>query len=87
MGLALNMLAELEGTPISRTQFHRMLKNPIYAGWILQFGEKHKGYFESIVSEELFDKVQYVLTYRKRRNHHYLTEHPDFPLRRFVNLN
>lgn len=68
----------------SRSNFYRMLRNPVYAGWIIKFRERHQGLFEPIVSQELFDQVQRVLTYGKRRNLHYLTENPDFPLRRLL---
>lgn len=70
--------------PLSRAQFYRMLKNVVYAGWIVKFGERHKGIFEPIVSDELFDQVQRVLNYRSRKNYSYICKHPDFPLRRFV---
>ena len=69
---------------ISRPQFYRMLKNKAYIGWIEKMGEKHKGIFEPIITEVLFEQVQYVLKHRARRNHQYLLENPDFPLRRFV---
>lgn len=77
-------LVNKAGKPLSRSQFYRMLKNEAYSGWIIRFGERHKGTYEPIVSEELFEQVQRVLKRRSRRNTHYKLEHPDFPLRRFV---
>src|SRR5258706_325292 len=79
-------LVTKSGKAISKSQFNRLLKNEIYAGWIIKFGERHKGNFAPMVTQELFDKVQRVLKYRGRSNFHYLLENPDFPLRRFVML-
>lgn len=73
-----------EGLTISKAQFYNLLKNEIYVGWIKKFGERHKGLFDPIVSQELFDRVQYVLQSRSRKNFRYLTQNPDFPLRRFI---
>lgn len=72
------------GKPFSKSQFYYMLANELYAGWIIKFGERHRGLFEPIVTEELFNKVQIVLKQRSRKNTHYITKNPDFPLRRFV---
>src|SRR5258706_111314 len=79
-------LVTKSGKAISKSQFNRLLKNEIYAGWIIKFGERHKGNFAPMVTQELFDQVQRVLKYRGRSNFHYLLENPDFPLRRFVML-
>jgi len=68
---------------ISRSAFHRMLKNEIYTGWVSKFGERHKGAFEAIISEELFQKVQQILSGKHSKQAQYLTECKDFPLRRF----
>jgi site-specific DNA recombinase len=77
-------LVNNQNKPISRAQFYRMLKNVVYAGWIVKFGERHKGIYEPIVTDELFEQVQRVLNYRTRKNYTYTCKHPDFPLRRFV---
>ena len=71
------------GRPLSRSSFYKMLKNELYTGWIYKFGEKHKGKFEPIVSEELFIRVQQVMRYKKTTLI-YKRENPDFPLKRFV---
>ena len=73
-----------KGKPISKSYFYKMMKNEIYAGWIKKFGERHRGLFEPIVSDDLFAKVQRVLKNRKHRGFNYQWENPDFPLRRFV---
>lgn len=69
--------------PISKGHFYRILRNKTYTGWVTKFNETHKGAFDSLVSEELFNRVQWVLSDKRRKNKHYLKESPDFPLRRF----
>ena len=71
------------GRSVSKSYFYHMLRNKVYTGWIIKFGESHKGVFEPIISEELFEQVQLVLKHRKPRNYIYQTKHPDFPLRKF----
>lgn len=77
-------LVSSRGTALSRSHFYKVLTNELYKGDILKFGERHKGNFEPILSEELFEKVQWVLKHRTRRVLHYKMENPDFTLRRFV---
>lgn len=74
----------INGKTMSKGHFFRLLKNEVYAGWIIKFGERHKGLFEPIVSQETFDQVNRVLKYRSHATMHYLMENPDFPLRRFT---
>src|SRR6185437_9541619 len=76
-------LKNKRGKFISKSQFYRLVRNETYAGWIIKFGERHKGVFEPIISESVFEQVQTVLNSKKRKNHHYDTENPSFPLRRF----
>ncbi len=72
------------GKPFSKGYFYSMLKNELFAGWIVKFGERHKGTFTPIVSEELFNQVQRVLKHKGRKHSAYITDNPDFPLRKFV---
>lgn len=71
------------GLPIVKSQFYKTLKNELYAGWICKFGERHRGKYNPIVSEVLFNRVQQVIRNRKLPLF-YKNEHPDFPLRRFI---
>lgn len=71
------------GLPQAKSHFYKMLKNAVYAGWICKLGERHRGKYEPIVPEELFNRVQQVIS-NKKMPMHYRTIHPDFPLRRFV---
>ena len=76
-------LAQKDGRPLAKSLFYRILNNEIYTGWICKFGEKVKGCFEPVISEELFKQVQRRIN-SKKENRNYSLENPDFPLRRFV---
>lgn len=77
-------LVNKKGHPLSKSYFYQMLTNEVYSGWIIKFGERHKGHFDPIVSEDLFNQVQRVLKNKGRKHSQYLTDNPDFPLRKFV---
>jgi len=49
------------GEPLIRSQWHRVLQNPIYCGIIEYGGEKYEGKHEPLISKDLFDKVQAVM--------------------------
>lgn len=51
-------------TPLARGCIHRMLSNPIYYGDFLWKGKLYPGKHTPIISKELFDKVQALLTER-----------------------
>ncbi len=77
-------LTTSKGTLFTRSFFYRVLTNEVYCGWINKFGERHKGTFEPIISEQLFEQVQRILGRRSNRYSIYKVNNPDFPLRRFV---
>ena len=77
-------LLNKKGKPFSKGYFYAMLTNELFAGWIVKFGERHRGTFNPIVSDELFNQVQRVLKHKGRKHSAYLTDNPDFPLRKFV---
>ena len=77
-------LLNKKGKPFTKGYFYKMLTNELFAGWIVKFGEKHKGHFEPIISEDLFNQVQRILKSRGRKCSAYLTDNPAFPLRKFV---
>ncbi len=79
-----NGLRSKKGEKISRSYFYKVLKNKVFCGIIEKFGEQHPGTFEPLISVELFDCVQKVLQRRSKTMTAYKTDHPDFPLRRFV---
>ena len=69
---------------ICRSYFYKIIKNKVYYGEIEKFNEVNQGTFEPLISKYLFDKVQSVLSGRSKKMTSYKTDHPDFPLRRFV---
>lgn len=79
-------LTNCHGVPLTTQTFDRMLRNPIYAGWISipSWGVKVPGEFEPIVSQTVFDTVQDVIEGRKVVAKAYERNNPDFPLRVFV---
>lgn len=77
-------LLNKKGKPFSKGYFYEMLKNELFTGWIVKFGERHRGTFTPIVSDELFNQVQRVLKHKGRKHSAYITDHPDFPLRKFI---
>jgi site-specific DNA recombinase len=81
--LAVLGLCNKNGKPLTKSYFYTLLKNEIYAGWICKFGERHKGNFEPIISEELYNAVQRALK-RKTHARKYNLKNQDFLLRRFI---
>jgi site-specific DNA recombinase len=73
------------GKAVSAQTFDKILKNPIYAGWIEipSWGLKAAGKFEPIIDAEVFERVQARL-FGKPTEQARLRENPDFPLRVFV---
>lgn len=82
--MGLEGLSLLSGKPLSKAYFYRLIRNELYAGWISKFGERHRGLFQPVISEELYSKVQMLLNHKKRPRQKRLTDNPDFPLRRFM---
>lgn len=74
------------GRPLSQQTFDKMLRNPLYAGWITSaWGISKRGQFEPIVEPELFNAVQDRLTGKNSTPRQTRSrENPDFPLRVFV---
>jgi site-specific DNA recombinase len=72
------------GKAVGRSNFYCLLRNEIYAGQIVKFGERHTGAFKPIISRELFALVQKVLKGGKPRNGQYVKDRSEFPLRQFL---
>lgn len=81
--LSKNGLCNTQGLPLAKSYFYRLIRNELYAGWICKLGERHKGSFEPIISEELYNTVQTVLR-NKKPVRSYNIYNPDFLLRRFI---
>jgi hypothetical protein len=55
-------LRDSSGRPLSSQTFDKLLRKPVYAGWIVSsYGIRARGRFEPIVTEELFACVQDVM--------------------------
>lgn len=76
-------LVNKKGMPISPSNFYILIRNSLYKGVIVKFGNTYPGAFDPIVPCELFDRVQAIIEGRKHSITHYLHENPDFPLRGF----
>lgn len=72
------------GNPITRQTQSRMLRNPIYAGWVVSGKTKAPGQHKPIVSQELFDAVQNALNAKVSAPITHKKVNEDFPLRGFV---
>lgn len=82
---------KMKGFVISRAQFAVVLKNPVYKGYVLlkkHLGEEEeliKAIHKAIISEELFDKVQSIISGRFGEKKTYVTKSVErFPLRGFI---
>ncbi len=49
------------GSKLVKSRLHGLLSDPFYHGWILWNGELHKGEHQTLITKELFDKVQRLL--------------------------
>jgi DNA invertase Pin-like site-specific DNA recombinase len=74
------------GAGIKKHAFHRLLRNHIYRGYLKvdSLPEIYKGIHEPLVSNELFFKVQNILSERKTHLKAPQLDNPDFPLRGFI---
>ena len=79
-------LRTANGKRVSAQTFDQMLRKPVYAAWLAVegWGERVRGDFEPLVSQETFDTVQALLSGKRVSVTPHLRNHPDFPLRHFV---
>jgi site-specific DNA recombinase len=77
-------LTTRKNRPVPRQTWFKILRNPLYAGWVKSGDLLVKGVHEAIISQELFDQVQDVLSGRSRTAQPRQSAHPDFSLRQFV---
>ena len=76
-----------DGLKINTNRLCRLLKNPIYSGYIYKkewSEEPIRGIFEPLISEDEFKKVQDILEGRKPIITTYKRNNPEFPLRQFI---
>ena len=74
------------GKPLAAQSFENLLRNPIYAGWVVipAWSLRARGSFEALVSDELFQRVQDIMDGKKTAIVPHLRNDEDFPLRVFV---
>lgn len=77
-------LTSKKGKAISKSQFHRMIRNPIYMGVIKQFGLTIVGNFKPIVEPELFLRVLGKLDKNAKKMPIYRKDNEEFPIRGLV---
>lgn len=70
--------------PITRSQFYRLLHNPLYTGTIKKFDLSVMGKFQPLIDLKTFEIVQSAIQRKKRVSKNNLYYNPDFPLKRFV---
>ena len=74
-----------EGKLLSPQTLDKMLRNPLYAGWITSaWGIIQEGAFDPIISVELFERAQDRLTGNVAARRTRSRENPEFPLRVFL---
>jgi len=74
------------GKPLSKQTFDKLLKNEIYAGWMVskKWGVRYRGNHTPLISEQTFAKVQALVSGRRNALTPHVRNHPDFALRGFV---
>ena len=79
-------LKELSGSPLSPQSFDKLLRNPVYGGWIKseKWGIEVRGLFDPIVGEALLKRVQTMLAGKTGTRKTRVRENPAFPLTVFV---
>jgi site-specific DNA recombinase len=80
-------LTNRRGKPLTSQAIGMLLRNQLYAGIVdvPEYGVRNKrGDFEPLISEELFYRIQAILSGRVPNTALRMRAHPDFPLRGFV---
>ncbi len=77
-------LKDRSGKGLSQQTFDKLLRNPVYAGWIVSesWGIKQRDLFEPIVEEDLFERAQAAFVSRGSKARSRVNG--DFPLRVFA---
>jgi hypothetical protein len=58
------------GTKMARSSIHAMISNPIYYGDFVWTGKRYRGIHEPLITKDLFDRAQDVLTDKGQRRTH-----------------
>jgi site-specific DNA recombinase len=77
-------LRNARGVILPRQTWYAALRNPLYAGWVKSGDVMVRGIHPPIVTQQMFDKVQEVLTTRSKAAQTRQVLNPEFPLRQFI---
>jgi site-specific DNA recombinase len=77
-------LTTRRGRPLTKQTLSRLLRNQIYAGWVVSGENKIKGQHQPLVSQELFDAVQDALDGKEAAPVVHKKLNDDFPLKGFI---
>ena len=66
LGLTCRPSKKLPSGPLSRAQYHRVLRNPIYYGLIDHGGEINEGQHQPLIDKALFDRVQEIISGKRK---------------------
>ena len=78
LGLTIRATRRFASGPLSRSQLHRLLKDPYYKGVVTYKGELYPGRHDAIVDADLWDAAQRVMEHRSKHgqrdrvHYHYL---------------
>lgn len=68
-----------------KQHFYDILRNKLYIGLIVRFGEERAGLFKPVLKDkQIFWEVQKILRNNGIKSRNIKLDNPDFPLRRFV---
>jgi site-specific DNA recombinase len=73
-----------KGLPLTKQTLSRMLRNQIYAGWVVSGENKVNGLHQPLVTQDLFDSVQDALDGKEAPPVVYQKVNSEFPLKGFV---
>lgn len=83
-------MMEAKGLRTSKNNFWKLIRNPVYCGFIKfrsELGEPTlvKGLHDALISQRLFDEVQDIINTKKRIFSHRVEIDELFPLKRYLN--
>jgi hypothetical protein len=77
-------LTTRKGRPLTKQTLSRLLRNQIYAGWIVSGQNKVKGLHEPLVTQSLFDSMQDALSGKNSAPVVHKKVNSEFPFKGFV---
>ncbi|MCU1309866.1 MAG: site-specific recombinase [Candidatus Angelobacter sp.] len=79
-------LTTQKSKPLTAQSFENLLRNPVYAGWVVipAWGLKERGSFEPLLTDEIFERVQDIMDGKRLAVVPNPRNNSDFPLRLFV---